>query len=153
MHPVREGNSCGERCVVPVSGGGPYHCGEEAEAVPETTPETHVISFRAAEHLLEARDPRGAVKLLDGVVAEHPDNTAARLLRARAFFLGAQLRSAEEEFGRVLEREPDNAFAHFALARTLQRDHRAEEARGHFRLAAALDPRPDFVEAAGFRPQ
>ena len=42
------------------------------------TPETHVIDFRAAEQLLAARDPRGAVKLLDGVIAAHPENTAAR---------------------------------------------------------------------------
>ncbi|MCT2594418.1 tetratricopeptide repeat protein [Streptomyces sp. N2-109] len=116
----------------------------------EPTPATYVIGFRAAEHLLEARDPRGALKLLDPVVAEYPENTAARLLRARAFFLGAQLRSAESEFQTVLEREPDNAFAHFALGRTLQRADRGDEARRHFRLAAALDPRPDFVEAAGF---
>lgn len=126
------------------------HRGEEAVAVPESSPENHVISFRAAEHLLEARDPRGAVKLLDGVIAEHPENTAARLLRARAFFLGAQLRAAELEFETVLAREPDNAYAHFALGRTLQRAGRADQARGHFRLAAALDPRPDFVEKAGF---
>jgi len=50
------------------------------------TPETHLIDFRAAEQLLAARDPRGAVKLLDPVIAAHPENTAARLLRARAFF-------------------------------------------------------------------
>lgn len=116
----------------------------------EATPETHVIQFRAAEQLLAARDPRGAVKLLDSVIDAHPDNTAARLLRARAFFLGAQLGSAEREFQTVLEREPDNAYAHFALARTLQRGLRPGEARRHFRLAAALDPRPDFVEAADF---
>nr|WP_241265795.1 tetratricopeptide repeat protein [Streptomyces boncukensis] len=117
---------------------------------PVTSPETHIIQFRAAEHLLDARDPRGAVQLLDGVIAEHPEHTAARLLRARAYFLAARLRSAEQEFGWVLEREPDNAFAHFALARTLQRAARPDEARRHFRLAAALNPRPDFVEAAGF---
>lgn len=115
-----------------------------------STPETHVIDYRAAEYLLDARDPRGAIKLLDTVVAAHPENTAARLLRARAFFLSAQLRAAELEFGYVLEREPDNAYAHFALARTLERAARPEEARRHFRLAAALDPRPDFVAAAGF---
>lgn len=115
-----------------------------------STPETHVIDYRAAEYLLDARDPRGAVKLLDTVVAAHPENTAARLLRARAFFLSAQLRAAELEFGHVLEREPDNAYAHFALARTLERAARPEEARRHFKLAAALDPRPDFVAAAGF---
>jgi Flp pilus assembly protein TadD len=116
----------------------------------ERTPETHVIDFRAAEQLLAARDPRGAVKLLDPVVAAHPENTAARLLRARAFFAAAQLRPAELEFQLVLEREPDNAFAHFALARTLERANRPAEAQRHFRLAAALDPRPDYLAAARF---
>ncbi|MDX3619466.1 tetratricopeptide repeat protein [Streptomyces europaeiscabiei] len=114
------------------------------------TPETHVIDFRAAEQLLAARDPRGAVKLLDRVIAEHPENTAARLLRARAFFAAAQLRCAELEFTIVLEREPDNAFAHFALARTYQRQARDDQAKRHFRLAAALDPNPQYLEAARF---
>ncbi|WP_171167724.1 tetratricopeptide repeat protein [Streptomyces sp. I05A-00742] len=116
----------------------------------EPTPETHVIDFRTAERLLDARDPRGAVKLLDSVITSHPDNTAARLLRARAYFAAAQLRPAEREFEHVLEREPDNAFAHFALGRTLVRAGRPTEAVRHFRLAAALDPRPDFMEAARF---
>ncbi|MEW2394854.1 tetratricopeptide repeat protein [Streptomyces sp. NPDC046862] len=114
------------------------------------TPETHVIDYRAAEQLLAAGDPRGAVKLLDEVIALHPENTAARLLRARAFFAAAQLRPAELEFTIVLEREPDNAFAHFALARTYQRQSRPDPAKRHFRLAAALDPNPQYLEAARF---
>ncbi|MFE3179743.1 tetratricopeptide repeat protein [Streptomyces violascens] len=116
----------------------------------ENNPETHVIDFRAAEHLLAARDPRGAVKLLDSVIAAHPENTAARLLRARAFFATAQLRSAELEFQLVLEREPDNAFAHFALARTYERQARPDQAKRHFRLAAALDPKPEYLASARF---
>ncbi|MEU9114003.1 tetratricopeptide repeat protein [Streptomyces sp. NPDC048483] len=120
--------------------------------MPERSPETHVIDFRAAEHLLAARDPRGAIRLLDPVITAHPENTAARLLRARAFFLAAQLRSAELEFQIVLEREPANSFAHFALARTLERANRPDEALRHFRLAAALEPRPEFLEAARFAP-
>jgi Flp pilus assembly protein TadD len=124
--------------------------------VPETsgstgrTPETDVIDFRAAEQLLAARDPRGAVKLLDSVIAAHPENTAARLLRARAFFAAAQLRPAELEFTVVLEREPDNAYAHFALGRTYERQNRPDQARRHFRLAAALDPNPQYLRRAGF---
>jgi Flp pilus assembly protein TadD len=118
--------------------------------VRDTTPQTRVVAFRAAERLLAARDPRGALKLLDPLIRAHPENTAARLLRARAFFLAAQLRSAELEFQLVLEREPDNAYAHFALGRTLERAGRADEAMRHFRLAAALDPRPDFLAAARF---
>ncbi|ALC23849.1 tetratricopeptide repeat protein [Streptomyces pristinaespiralis] len=115
-----------------------------------SNPETHVIDYRAAEQLLAARDPRGAVKLLDSVIAAHPENTAARLLRARAFFLGAQLRPAELEFELVLEREPDNAYAHFALARTFERAGKPEQAKRHFRLAAALDPNPEYLKAARF---
>lgn len=116
----------------------------------ETSPETHIIDYRAAEHLLAARDPQGAVKLLDSVIAAHPENTAARLLRARAFFASAQLRLAELEFQLVLEREPDNAFAHFALARTYERGARDDRAKRHFRLAAALDPKPEYLAAARF---
>ncbi|GED87625.1 MULTISPECIES: tetratricopeptide repeat protein [unclassified Streptomyces] len=118
--------------------------------MPERTPETHVIDYRAAEKLLAARDPRGAVKLLDRVIAAHPENTSARLLRARAFFAAAQLRPAELEFTIVLEREPDNAYAHFALARTYERQGRPDEARRHFRLAAALDPNPEYLQRARF---
>ena len=114
------------------------------------TPETHVIDFRAAEQLLAARDPLGAVKLLDKVIAAHPENTAARLLRARAFFAAAQLRPAELEFSVVLEREPDNAFAHFALGRTCERQGRPDQAKRHFRLAAALDPNPQYLKRARF---
>ncbi len=114
------------------------------------TPETDVIDFRAAEQLLDARDPRGAIKLLDAVIEAHPEHTAARLLRARAFFAAAQLRAAELEFSIVLEREPDNAFAHFALARTYERMSRPGPAKRHFRLAAALDPQPDYLAAARF---
>ncbi len=51
---------------------------------------------------------------------------------------------------RGLEREPDNAFAHLTLDRTLERADRSTEARRHVRLAAALDPNPDHLAAARF---
>lgn len=50
----------------------------------------------------------------------------------------------------MLEREPDNAFAHFALARTYERSGRSDQALRHFRLAAALDPQPEYLAAARF---
>jgi Flp pilus assembly protein TadD len=118
--------------------------------VPEASPQTHLVAYRAAERLLAARDPRGALRLLDPLLAAHPEHTGALLLRARAFFLSAQLRSAERDFRHIVEREPDNSYAHFALGRTLERGGRGDEALVHFRLAAALDPRPDFLAAARF---
>ncbi|MET9930631.1 tetratricopeptide repeat protein, partial [Streptomyces sp. NPDC006324] len=96
----------------------------------------------------ERRHVRG--RLGPVLLLAHPENTAARLLRARAFFAAAQLRPAQLEFELVLEREPDNAFAHFALARTFERSGQTDRATRHFRLAAALDPKPEYLEAAGF---
>ena len=69
---------------------------------------------------------------------------------AENFCAAAQLRPAELEFTIVLEREPDNAFAHFALARTYERQGRHDQAKRHFRLAAALDPNPQYLKAARF---
>ncbi len=43
-----------------------------------TSPETNLIQFRAAEQLLAARDPRGAVDLLDNVIDEHPEHRGVR---------------------------------------------------------------------------
>jgi Flp pilus assembly protein TadD len=44
----------------------------------------------------------------------------------------------------VVEMAPTDAYARFALGRTLQRRSRHDEAKVHFRVAAALDPRPQF---------
>ncbi len=80
-----------------------------------------------------------------------PENTAARRCAPARSSWRPQLRSAELEFELVVEREPDNAYAHFGLARTLQRAGRPQHARRHFRLAAALDPRPEYRESRRFR--
>ncbi|CAM5670845.1 hypothetical protein SCALM49S_08933 [Streptomyces californicus] len=63
--------------------------------VPERNPETDVIAFRAAEQLLDAQDRGAVADYLDSVIAAHPENTAARLLRARALLAAAQLRPAD----------------------------------------------------------
>jgi len=77
-------------------------------------------------------------------------NAVVMLTVVAVIFALSLLRPAELEFTIVLEREPDNAFAHFALARTFERAGRPEQAKRHFRLAAALDPKPEYVKAARF---
>ena len=114
------------------------------------TPETHVIDFRAAEQLLAARDPRGAVKLLDSVIAAHPENTAARLLRARAFFAAAQLRPAELEFSSSWSASRTTRSRTSRSPAPIERAGRPDQAKRHFRLAAALDPKPEYLKAARF---
>jgi tetratricopeptide (TPR) repeat protein len=61
----------------------------------------------------------------------------------------AQLNRAERAFLRVLELDPSDHYAHFALGRTLQRQGRLAEAKTQLRLAAAMNPLPEYQEALG----
>ncbi|MEU6981730.1 MULTISPECIES: tetratricopeptide repeat protein [unclassified Streptomyces] len=91
-----------------------------------------------AQLFFEAKEYLTAVRILRGLVAEHPDQTAQRLLLARAYYHSAQLSRAEEELRTVLERDPVEHYARLMLGRTLERQGKAAEAAPHLRLAAAM---------------
>ncbi|MEJ2864986.1 tetratricopeptide repeat protein [Actinomycetospora flava] len=108
-----------------------------------------VDEFRRAEDLLERRRPLDALKLLAPLLETEHAAASVHLLAARAFLASAQFRRAEEGFLRVLELDPSDHYARFALGRTLQRQSRLAEARTQLRMAAAMDPRPEYQEALG----
>ncbi|MFE9044792.1 tetratricopeptide repeat protein [Streptomyces sp. NPDC012421] len=91
-----------------------------------------------ARLFFDAKEYQTAVRILRGLVAEHPDQTAQRLLLARAYYHSAQLRLAETELRAILERDPVEHYARLMLGRTLERQGRADEAAPHLRLAAAM---------------
>lgn len=70
-----------------------------------------------------------------------------QLLAARAYFHSAQLNRAERAFTRVLELDPTDHYARFVLGRTLQRMARYPEALAQMRMAAAMHPIPEYLEA------
>lgn len=93
-------------------------------------------AFRQGELFLRAGQPAEAARLLTPVVEAEPGNDAALELYARALSDSAQLERAEAAFRLLVERRPDDGWAHFALARTLERLGRdGSEQR---RIAAAL---------------
>jgi Flp pilus assembly protein TadD len=107
-----------------------------------------VENFRWAQELVDARDPLGALKLVEPHLADEADNLAVQQLAARAYFGSAQLGRAEDTLRRVIELDPRDAWALHALGRTLERSGRAAEAGPYFRLAAAMCPEPEYVTAA-----
>lgn len=94
--------------------------------------------FRWAEALFELKQPGEAVRVLEGVVEAAPESTAALELYARSLFASAQLAKAERALRTLVERRPDDGWARFALARTLERRGKMDEAAEHRRVAAAL---------------
>ena len=102
------------------------------------SPDQLHAAFRRAEQFFSAGQPAEAARLLEPVVDAAPDSTAVLELHARALFAAAQLTRAEHALRLLAERCPDDAWAQVALARTLERQGRADEAGRHRRLAAAL---------------
>ena len=94
--------------------------------------------YERAQVFFEAGRPADAVGLLDRVLEAAPETTAARELRARALFASAQLGRAEQAVRELLDRDPSDGWARVALARTLERQGRADEAAAQWRIADAL---------------
>ena len=94
--------------------------------------------FRRAEFHLSLSRPTEAARILERVVEAEPSNQAALELLARAYFGAAQLRRAEAVLTRLVDLAPANAWARRALARTLERQSRADDAAVHHRVADAL---------------
>lgn len=112
-------------------------------------PAGDVAAFRRAEELLESRRPLDALRTLGPLVETEQAAASVHLLAARAYLASAQFQRAEEGFRRVIELDPADHYARFALGRTLQRQSRLTEARTQLRMAAAMDPRPEYQEALG----
>jgi predicted Zn-dependent protease len=93
-------------------------------------------AFRQGELFLRAGQPAEAARLLEPVVEAEPGSVAALELYARALSGSAQLKKAEAAFRLLVERRPDDGWAHFALARTIERQ--GGDGSEHRRIAAAL---------------
>jgi hypothetical protein len=100
--------------------------------------ETTLERWERARLLFEAKDYIGAARLLAVVVEEVPEQTGPRLLLARAYYHSAQLRRAEEQLCKVIDRDPVEHYAHLMLGRTLERQGRHDESRPWVRMAAAF---------------
>jgi Flp pilus assembly protein TadD len=94
--------------------------------------------FLRADFSLALGKPTEAARILQRVVEAEPTNEAALEMLARAYFASAQLARSEETLTQLVELAPANGWARRALARTLERQSRAEDAAVHHRVADAL---------------
>lgn len=106
-------------------------------------------AFRKAEALLAQRRPLDALRELKKVLAEAGEAPSVQLLAGRAYLGSAQLNRAEEAFRKVLDLDPSDHYARFALGKTLQRLGRLPEAVAQLRMAVAMSPSPEYQEALG----
>lgn len=109
-----------------------------------TTPDAYEL-YRTGSDLLERGDHHAAALPLRRALDLEPDSAMVREALARAFFKARRFDEAADEFGRLVEQEPVNDYAHFCLGRSLQLCGRHEEARPPLTMATLLKPeRSDY---------
>lgn len=106
-----------------------------------------MTEYERAQVYFEMNDYAQAARLLEPFAVEQPRSVSVRLLLARAYYHSAQLRKAEAEFRAVTELDPVEDYAWFGLGRALERQSRHAEATPCFRMAAAMRPSPEYLEA------
>ena len=69
-----------------------------------------------------------------------PDKASIRERLGIAYFRLQRYEEAEAEFRAMLELAPTDDYAHYALGRCLEKQGKAHEANGHYKLANSLRP-------------
>ncbi|MDP9232587.1 MAG: tetratricopeptide repeat protein, partial [Actinomycetota bacterium] len=90
-------------------------------------------------HLGNGR-PAQATVALEKAKRREPEKASIREALGIAYFRIQRWQEAEAEFRVMLELAPTDDYAHYALGRCLEKQGKAHEANGHYKLANSLRP-------------
>lgn len=95
--------------------------------------------FQEGRRRLRDGMPAQATVPLERARSAEPGKASIREALGIAYFRLRRWHDAEEEFRAVLDVSPVDAYAHYALARCLDRQGHTAEANGHYKLAGVLE--------------
>ncbi len=101
--------------------------------------ETYDLFQLGRRHLRKGMAAQATVPL-EKAKRREPDKASIREALGIAYFRIQRYREAEAEFRAVLEISPADDYAHYALGRCLEKQGRAAEANGHYKLASRMRP-------------
>jgi Flp pilus assembly protein TadD len=110
--------------------------------------DTYDLFQQGREHLKEGRAAQATVSL-EKAKRREPDKASIREALGIAYFRIQRYEEAESEFRAMVDLSPADDYAHYGLARALEKLGRRDEARGHMKLASSLRPgSEDYAERA-----
>ena len=101
--------------------------------------ETYELFQQGSKHLRSGMPAQATVSLGKAKKRE-PDKASIREALGIAYFRIRRWEEAEAEFRACLDIAPTNDYAHYALGRCLEKQGKAHEANGHYKLASSLRP-------------
>ena len=96
--------------------------------------------FQQGRRHLRAGMAAQATVSLEKAKRREPDKASIREALGIAYFRIRRWNEAEAEFRAVLDISPTDDYAHYALGRTLEKQGKATEANGHYKLASVMAP-------------
>src|SRR5207253_6823862 len=100
---------------------------------------TYTLFQRGRRHLRAGMAAQATVSL-EKAKKREPDKASIREALGIAYFRIRRYDEAEAEFRAMLELSPADDYAHYALGRCLEKQGKAAEANGHYKLASSLRP-------------
>ena len=101
--------------------------------------DTYDLFQQGRAHLRKGR-PAQATVALEKAKRREPEKASIREALGIAYLRIERYEEAEREFRKMLELSPAAHYAHYALGRALEKQGRATEANGHYKLASSLRP-------------
>ena len=101
--------------------------------------ETYDLFQQGRAHLRKGMAAQATVPL-EKAKRREPNKASIREALGIAYFRIRRWEEAEAEFRAVLELSPADDYAHYALGRSLEKQGKAAEANGHYKLASSLNP-------------
>jgi Flp pilus assembly protein TadD len=101
--------------------------------------ETYRLFQQGRDHLRRGMAAQATVPL-EKAKRREPAKASIREALGIAYFRIQRWHEAESEFRAMLELSPADDYAHYALGRCLEKQGRATEAGGHYKLARSLRP-------------
>ncbi len=104
--------------------------------------------FRRGEALLAQGNADAAAVVFERLHSRDPESPSVLEAWARALFDARRFGEAADAFGDLVERSPDDDYAHYGLGMALWRLQRFPTARDHLAMAAVMRPdRREYQQA------
>lgn len=104
--------------------------------------------FRRGEALLAQGNADAAAVIFDRLHTSDPESRSVLEAWARALFDARRFDEAADAFGDLVDRSPDDDYAHYGLGMALWRLQRFPAARDHLAMAAVMRPdRREYQQA------
>ncbi len=103
--------------------------------------------FQQGRAHLKRGMPAQATVALEKAKKREPEKESIREALGIAYFRIHRWAEAESEFRAMLDLDPADDYAHYALGRCLEKQGRQREANTHYKLASSLRPGSDQYRA------